>query len=246
MDIESPTDAPGVFHAGPCSLPNVEPSLTPNRGLFGGETGGRYHTILMDPPWPIKWQHSDTLGMKQLQYQTLPISEIMQLPIDSLAHQHCLLLMWVTNEFLPEGLGIVRHWKFQYEKLYTWCKNNGVGGRPRNATEHFIIATKGTPPRQFDRHESALLNWIELPRGRHSEKPREFYPIVESFTLGPRIELFARRRQPGWAVWGNEIPNDVELVPENDPSSATGMSRPRASTNTTNVNGSSPFAGAHG
>lgn len=212
MDIESPTDAPGVFHAGPCSLPNVEPSLTPNRGLFGGETSGQYHTILMDPPWPIKWQHSDTLGMKQLQYQTLPISEIMQLPIDSLAHQHCLLLMWVTNEFLPEGLGIVRHWKFQYEKLYTWCKNNGMGAHPRNATEHIIIASRGCPPKLRGRNDSAILNWINLPvTNRHSEKPKEIRHILEKFAPEPRLEMFARERRQGWDAWGNEFEPDVRI-----------------------------------
>lgn len=25
----------------------------------------------------------------------------------------------------------------------------------------------------------------------------------------PRIELFARRKSPGWAVWGNELESDI-------------------------------------
>lgn len=156
------------------------------------------------------------MGLRNLDYPTMAVAEIAEIPVKQLADNDCTLILWVTNGHLPDGLALTRLWGFNYEKLFTWCKNNGVGGRPRNATEHFIIATKGTPPRQFDRHEAALLNWIELPRGRHSEKPREFYPLVESFTLGPRVELFARRRQPGWDVWGNELPNDVELVPENE------------------------------
>ena len=175
----------------------------------------QFKTIMADPPWPIKWQGGKSMGLRNLEYPTMAVAEIAEIPVKQLADNDCTLILWVTNGHLPDGLALTRLWGFNYEKLFTWCKNNGVGGRPRNATEHFIIATKGTPPRQFDRHESALLNWIELPRGRHSEKPREFYPLVESFTLGPRIELFARRRQPGWAVWGNELPNDVELVPEN-------------------------------
>ena len=28
--------------------------------------------------------------------------------------------------------------------------------------------------------------------------------------------LFARSKTPGWDVWGNELSNDVELVPQND------------------------------
>ena len=29
----------------------------------------------------------------------------------------------------------------------------------------------------------------------------------------PRIELFAREKTEGWDVWGNEVDNDIDLVP---------------------------------
>ena len=151
------------------------------------------------------------MGLKNLDYPTMSVAEIAEIPVRQMADKDCTLILWVTNGHLPDGLALTRLWGFNYEKLFTWCKNNGVGGRPRNATEHFIIATRGTPPRAFDRHEKALLNWIELPRGRHSEKPKEFYGIVESFTLGPRLELFARHKQPGWSAWGNQVDSDISL-----------------------------------
>jgi len=174
----------------------------------------KFRTIMADPPWPIKWQGGKTMGLHNLEYPTLAVAEIAEFPVRKLADNDCTLILWVTNQFLPDGLALTRLWGFNYEKLFTWCKNNGVGGRPRNATEHFIIATRGTPPRAGDKHDSALLNWAEFPRGRHSEKPLEFYSIIESFTQPPRIELFARRRQTGWAVWGNELSSDIELAPE--------------------------------
>ena len=46
--------------------------------------------------------------------------------------------MWTTNGTLPEALGLLKHWGFQYDKLWTWCKPTGAGGHPRNATEHLI------------------------------------------------------------------------------------------------------------
>lgn len=46
---------------------------------------------------------------------------------------------------------------------------------------------------------------------RHSEKPEETYRLIEDVSSEPRLELFARRRRPGWHVWGNEIANDVEM-----------------------------------
>ena len=41
--------------------------------------------------------------------------------------------------------------------------------------------------------------------GRHSEKPEEFYRIVEELSPGPYLELFGRKRREGWTVLGNEL-----------------------------------------
>lgn len=51
--------------------------------------------------------------------------------------------------------------------------------------------------------------WYEWPRGKHSKKPEAFQDIVEQVSPGPYLELFARRKRPGWAVWGNEVESDI-------------------------------------
>jgi N6-adenosine-specific RNA methylase IME4 len=43
------------------------------------------------------------------------------------------------------------------------------------------------------------------PVREHSHKPTEVYRRIERFCAGPRIELFARERRPGWVGWGDEI-----------------------------------------
>jgi N6-adenosine-specific RNA methylase IME4 len=43
------------------------------------------------------------------------------------------------------------------------------------------------------------------PLQDHSHKPEEQYAIIERCSPGPRVELFARRPQPGWDAVGNEI-----------------------------------------
>jgi len=35
--------------------------------------------------------------------------------------------------------------------------------------------------------------------------------MIEQHFEGPYLELFARRKRHGWASWGNEIANDVEM-----------------------------------
>jgi N6-adenosine-specific RNA methylase IME4 len=46
---------------------------------------------------------------------------------------------------------------------------------------------------------------VLAPVREHSRKPSEVYRRIERFCAGPRIELFARERRPGWISWGDEI-----------------------------------------
>jgi N6-adenosine-specific RNA methylase IME4 len=169
-----------------------------------------YKTIYADPPWPIKWNASGGIGKKHIDYPTMAIAEICAIDVASIADRDCTLFMWTTNSFLPEALWVLRHWRFHYKMLFTWCKNNGMGGHPRNATEHMLIATRGEP--ESDRHAKATLNWLEHPRLRHSEKPEAFREIIERISPPPRVELFARKKVPGWDAWGNEVACDVNLA----------------------------------
>ena len=168
----------------------------------------KYQIIYADPPYPIKWARSKNkeLPLRELDYPTIPISEICNLPIREISAEDSVLFLWTTNEFLPEALGIIRSWKFRYDKLFTWCKNNGMGAHPRNATEHIIIAKRGNLKPKRGAHDKAILNWVQLPvRQKHSEKPPEIRTIIESLYDGNRIELFARQKVDGWTCLGLEI-----------------------------------------
>jgi N6-adenosine-specific RNA methylase IME4 len=118
----------------------------------------KYRTIVADPPWPISWRFQPTIGLRHLNYSTLPIAEIAQLPVRDLADNDCTLFLWTTNGFLPEALGIVRIWRFEYRMLWTWCKPTGLGSHPRNATEHLVLASRGNPTTTLGRHVPQILN----------------------------------------------------------------------------------------
>ena len=171
----------------------------------------KYKTILADPPWPIKWNASKAIGKRHLNYMVMPIGEICALDVKSIADNDCTLFLWTTNYFLSEALSVVKHWRFHYKMLFTWCKNNGMGGRPRNATEHMIIAIRGEP--KGNKHASMILNWLESPRLKHSQKPEVFRDIIERISPAPRLEMFARDKSLGWDVWGNEVNSDINIKP---------------------------------
>jgi N6-adenosine-specific RNA methylase IME4 len=43
-----------------------------------------------------------------------------------------------------------------------------------------------------------------LPLRDLSRKPDEFFTRVERYCAGPYLDLFARERRQGWAVWGDQ------------------------------------------
>ena len=55
------------------------------------------------------------------------------------------------------------------------------------------------------------VTWTYAPLQEHSHKPEEQYAIIERCSPGPYLELFARRKRPGWHSWGNEVECDVRI-----------------------------------
>lgn len=59
--------------------------------------------------------------------------------------------------------------------------------------------------------QGSTTRWWTWDRGEHSAKPEAFLDVVESVSLPPRVELFARRQRLGWDTWGNEALKHVEI-----------------------------------
>lgn len=171
----------------------------------------KYQVIYADPPWDIRWQGSESIGTKPLSYPTLTMVELAELPVKDIAEDCSKLFLWTTNGFLLEALLLVRHWGFQYDKLWTWCKPTGAGGHPRNATEHLIESSRGAL-KSIGRHEKAVNNWFVASTNGHSKKPFEARKLIEyCYPHATRIELFAREHIEGWDVWGYESPNYTQM-----------------------------------
>lgn len=171
----------------------------------------KYQIIYADPPYPIKWRGSNSIGTKPLVYPTMTLMELAQLPIKDIAEDCSKLFLWTPNGFLPEALGLLKFWGFQYDKLWTWCKKTGAGGHPRNATEHLIESSRGAL-RSIGRHKRAVNNWFIASTRGHSTKPEEARKLIEyCYPNVTKIELFARERVLGWDTWGNEVESDIDL-----------------------------------
>lgn len=165
----------------------------------------RYRTIMADPPWNIHQQgHRGASDY----YPLMTLKQICALRVDTLAAENAHCWLWVTNAGLHAGKEVMDAWGFSYRSCLTWIKPHyGMGQYLRTQTEHLLLGVRGRAPMQFRGQGS----WFYAPRQGHSYKPQEQYAIIERCSPGPYLELFARRRQPGWHVWGNEVASDVVL-----------------------------------
>tara|TARA_E500000305_G_C3911388_1_gene183572 strand:- start:166 stop:681 length:516 start_codon:yes stop_codon:yes gene_type:complete len=164
----------------------------------------KYRTIYADPPWNEVGGGKIKRGADR-HYSLMKTADIKALPVQDIADDECWLYMWVTNNYLKDGLDIMEHWGFRYVTNIVWAKTSfGLGYYFRGQHEICLFGVKGKLKPQV-RNESTL---ILKPKDKHSKKPEEFYEKIENVSHAPYIELFARNIRDGWDSWGNEVENN--------------------------------------
>lgn len=162
---------------------------------------GKFSVIYADPPW--SFANSGLAQSSASQYPTLDTTAIETLPIRALAADTSALFLWVPNAMLPDGLAVCEAWGFSYKTNLVWIKDKapGMGWYVQSQHEMLLLATRGTSV--FPKEKP--VSWVIAPVARHSEKPRQFYNLIEQMYDGPYVELFARNTHDGWQAWGNEV-----------------------------------------
>ncbi len=173
---------------------------------------GKFGTILADPPWlfvnrtgKVAPEHK-----RLFRYQTMTNQDILEIPVHEISLPQSHLYLWVPNALVTTGLEVMKAWGYTYKTNLIWYKirkdggpdRRGVGFYFRNVTEMVLFGVRGSfrtlaPGRRQE-------NIIITQKREHSRKPDELYSIIEACSPGPFLELFARTRREGWAVWGNE------------------------------------------
>jgi len=175
-------------------------------------TAQPYRTVVADPPWQptlgATWNSrlTDKAGPQRF-YDTLSVPEIIVRQPSTAEQAH--FYIWGVTQHIDWTYEVARAWGAEPITLLTWKKPGLGAGRFRCNTEHVLVARKGprvgNPFGQGGRHAQATEGTLfEWPRGRHSEKPREFFDLVERLSPRPRLEMYARAPRDGWAVWGNQ------------------------------------------
>lgn len=169
-----------------------------------------FNIVTLDPPWMERGGGKIKRGADR-HYPLMTTGDIIDTllwrckPLLSVSVEHAACFLWVTNNFLPDGLRVLDAIGFRYVTALTWAKDRiGLGYYFRGQTEHCLFGVRGKWARPPE-WSSTLLDGRLIPRGKHSAKPVELAEMIERRFDGPYLELFAREPRQGWYCWGDEL-----------------------------------------
>ena len=202
--------------------------------LFAIESGiTRYSVVLADPGWKFRDKLPGKGRGAAKNYLTTAIQEIVDLfgtdvhgdylemcGTRAYLADDCILFLWRVSSQVEAAYQVARGWSFDptkgeivWEKL---TKNDkpffGMGRIVRGSHETCLLALRGRSAkvvkfRGMRSRFEAQVPHLDKP-GRpylHSGKPAVFHDVVEEIARGPYLELFGRRKRPGWLVLGNQV-----------------------------------------
>jgi len=160
---------------------------------------GKFDVIVVDPPWPYGTEYNSEARRCASPYPEMNLDKIkaIQLP----ANENCVLWLWTTNRFLHEAFHVLESWGYTPKTVLTWGKYRiGTGDALRGQTEHCILSIYGNPRINLESQSTLLL----AKNGQHSQKPKEFYQLVDAICFGKKLDYFAREKREGWEGYGTK------------------------------------------
>jgi N6-adenosine-specific RNA methylase IME4 len=201
--------------------------------------GGPFDFAVVD--LPLRWIGHSEKGegrSPQSHYRTMDVPGLVRMlrpMLDAVMAPNCVVGWWVygpralpTRRYGPGTSDVIREIGFDYtNELLAWLKTTrdgrphmGLGKHTRKCFEMMWGSRRGKGLPRYDRGvlqgiftEEDLPLVVEAPWRGNSVKPDEAYEALERlYGDVRRLELFARKRRPGWTGWGNDLEEEVEAA----------------------------------
>jgi len=177
----------------------------------------RYGSIVIDPPWSFGDRGTRLApsyeGNQRIyrHYDVMELDDVCTLKVEKVMRDDCWVWLWIPEALRRDGVEhiVTRAWGIALTgAALVWVKTTNDGSRPRiggghylrNAHEVCLLCKRGKPKRL----SRSIPSVITAPRGRHSEKPQEFYDMVLRYSEAPHLDMFSRRPRAGYDGWGDQ------------------------------------------
>jgi len=169
-----------------------------------------FSVVYADPPWAFAtYSKKNIKKSPDFHYDCMSLDWIKNLPVQDVATEDSVCLMWCTAPMIREGLETLESWGYKYKTMGAWAKRSkadkawqfGLGYLYRSAMEPWILGTRGNPKSL----SKSIRNLIVAPVRAHSQKPDQMIENIESQFTGPYLEMFCREARPGWSCFGNQV-----------------------------------------
>jgi N6-adenosine-specific RNA methylase IME4 len=180
-------------------------------------TRNGWGTVYIDPPWRFDDRGSRLAPEGSVSgYHTMSNKEIEAIPIRPIVAEQAHLYCWTTDAHAEVSLRATRRWGFRFVQFIPWLKvdregkpRKGGGHYFRHVTELCIFATRGKMP-TLSEQRIDLDALVVAVRRSHSEKPEAMRRLIaEANAPTPRLEIFARKKTPGWTVFGDQADSGI-------------------------------------
>jgi N6-adenosine-specific RNA methylase IME4/ParB-like chromosome segregation protein Spo0J len=168
-----------------------------------------YGLLYIDFPWRYdNPPMGDVARANENHYPTMSLDEIKAFKLP--AAPDVVVFMWATIPLLDAAMEVLTAHGLKHKSAIVWEKDRiGTGYWVRGEVEVLLIATRGDVPAPAPGEQFPAV--VRAPRGAHSEKPDIFAEMIaRAFPNVPKLEMFARKRRPGWDLHGNELPPEEE------------------------------------
>jgi N6-adenosine-specific RNA methylase IME4 len=169
--------------------------------------------IVLDPNWPEQGggrvkrgadRHYKIITKAQCPHEIL--RTVYQSGVWNPDPKGCHCWLFVTNNYLEDGLFVLKALGFRYVNKLTWNKvkngkvQKGLGQYFFGSDEVCLFGVMGRLKAQ-----QRVPTSFSAERTEHSRKPDEAFRLIELVSPGPRLEMYARRPRQNWQVWGDEV-----------------------------------------
>jgi len=174
----------------------------------------KYDVICADPPWDqrrggAKRSRPNTSG-GAFEYEVLTWRKIWTHLSRARLHtkRDSVLFLWTIDKYLHEAEELARTIGYKLHARMIWNKKNGppAAFTVRYGHEYLLFMYKGKLLPVAKGERGRILTVFTERAKRHSQKPDVAYSIIERlYPDALRLEMYARRKRPGWDAGGDEI-----------------------------------------